>query len=86
MYLANLTFTGDLGSITGERITPTCIEVTADTVRIKGNDQRYDPRKEEFYFPEMWVARWFREKEKQEVPVYLLDRTGVEPLRCDDNH
>jgi hypothetical protein len=28
------------------------------------------------YFPELSVAKWFREKEKKEVPVYTFQRVG----------
>lgn len=36
----------------------------------EGNDYEWKPS-EESYWPEYFVARWFRQKEKMEVPVRL---------------
>jgi hypothetical protein len=67
--LANLSFTR-LSLMEGERLTPTMLTVAADTVR---ND---------WYFPEQYLCEWLRDRQKQDVPIYCFERTGVKPLRA----
>lgn len=38
------------------------------------DDRRID------YFPEFFLAKWFREHEKQELTVYTFDKTGTDEL------
>lgn len=64
--LANLSF-AILGAGSGKRLAPALVEVTADS------------RGDERYFPELHLARWFRER-GEKVPVYAFPKTGVMPL------
>ena len=50
-----------------ERPSPSLLKVTADTL-LFGD-----------YFPELFLARWFREQ-GAETPIYCFERTGVKPL------
>ena len=80
MHLANLTFTNGINGTSGRKVTGHCVEVTADTVRTNSNLHLYcyclnvnalfsaGPEyniEDEFYFPELFLAKWFRENEKQ---------------------
>lgn len=65
VYLANLSFS--FLPPLGNRLSPTLLEVTADTGLFTN------------YFPELFLARWFREQQ-EEVPLYCFERTGVKPL------
>jgi hypothetical protein len=64
--LANLSFSS-LPAATGRQLAPAALEVTADSTVVAP------------YFPEYHLSRWFRSR-GEEVPVYCLDRTGVQPL------
>lgn len=64
--LANLSFTR-LDEQSGQWLSPALVEVTADS-EAWGS-----------YFPELQLARWFRER-GEEVPVYAFPKTGVRPL------
>jgi len=64
--------------VIANRITETCLEVTADSKR-----NRSDWPQNEYYFPEYFVSNWFRKELKREVPVYTLERTGVKTLLGD---
>lgn len=64
VHLANLSFTS-LGSSTARPIGPSLFEVTH---RSEGSVR---------YFPELHLARWFREKRREEVPVYGIERDGA---------
>ena len=66
VFLGSLSFS-NLRLASGEWMTPTLLEVTADS------------RGSEDYFPERRLSEWFREKE-EDVPVYCFERTGVRPL------
>ncbi len=66
VYLANLSFSF-LPPI-DDRLSPSMLKVTADTRRFGD------------YFPEQFLATWFREHAGQETPVYCFERTGVKPL------
>jgi hypothetical protein len=66
VYLANLSF-AVLAPGAGRWLTPAVVEVTADA----GGDERY--------FPELYLARWFRDW-GEEVPIYAFRKTGVSPL------
>jgi len=50
-----------------ERLSPTLLKVTADTPVLSD------------YFPERFLAQWFRGQGKV-VPVYCFERTGMKPL------
>ncbi len=69
VWLANLSFT-ILESCTGRRRTPALLEIDADSQRKGFID----------YFPEGYLAQWFRER-GEEVSIFCLHRTGVVPLR-----
>ena len=32
------------------------------------------------YFPELYLARWFKEKQGSDVSIYCFDRTGTRPI------
>ncbi|HLK60693.1 MAG TPA: DUF1152 domain-containing protein [Chthonomonadaceae bacterium] len=66
VYLANLSFSHIYAS-TGKRHASALVEITAST------------RSPETYFPELYLARWFRDR-GEDVTLYCLDRTGVQPL------
>src|SRR5262249_32648111 len=68
-FLANLSFSrlDDCGT---RRLGPVLHEVTAD-----GSPPGYIN-----YFPELYLAQWFR-RQGEEIAVFALERTGVVPLR-----
>jgi hypothetical protein len=66
VHLANLSFS-HLEGATGRQLAPAALEVTADSRLSTG------------YFPEFYLARWFR-RQGEEVPIYCFDRTGCQPL------
>jgi hypothetical protein len=66
VVLANLSFSS-LGPGAGRRITPDCVEVTADS------------QQRSAYFPELYLSQWFRE-EGEEVSIFSFERTGVAPI------
>lgn len=67
VHLANLSFS-DIAGARGRFITPSLLEVTADTLG------------EERYFPELHLSRWFRGR-GEEVSIYSFEKTGVKPMR-----
>ena len=66
VFLANLSFSS-LPPDVGRHLTPTLVEVTADS------------RGSKYYFPEKHLSQWFRDR-GQEVPVYCFHRTGAAPV------
>jgi len=75
-FLANVAFTNDSDIIQTEIISPGCYKVTADSKR-KGHSWNI---KREDYWPELFVSRWFKEKENRDVPVYMFVGCGVKTL------
>lgn len=74
--MSNVTFTATEG-VTSEVLTPILQKVTADDVRKeKGWVAEHD------YWPELLTSRWFRKERKQERPVYMLERSGVQPMQA----
>jgi hypothetical protein len=67
VYLANLSFS-HLEGATGRQLAPSALEVTADS------------RVHAAYFPEYYLACWFREQ-GEDVSIHCFDRTGFRPLR-----
>ncbi len=69
VYLANLSFSflPPPQATKEERLSPSVLKVTADTP-LFGD-----------YFPELFLARWFREQ-GMETPIYCFERTGVKSL------
>ncbi len=67
VLLANLSFS-PLAHSDGEKLAPALYKVTSKT---NGHES---------YFPEMYLARWFKEKLAEEVPVYCIERTGYLPV------
>lgn len=69
VYLANLSFSflPPAGAVGKERLSPSLLEVTADTPLFT------------HYFPELFLAQWFR-RQDEEISVYCFERTGVKPL------
>ncbi len=68
VVLANLSFT-QLKAFDGEFVTPTMMKVLPSTDGREG-----------IYFPEWYLSRWFEESEKETVPIYAFEKTGVLPL------
>jgi len=66
VYLANLSFS-NLSGIPGHWLTPTCIEVVADSL---------GPA---YYFPERFLAEWFRERGNAQS-IFCFARSGVVQL------
>ncbi len=66
VYLANLSFSF-LPPSQQEKLSPHLLKVTADTPCFNR------------YFPEQYLATWFRQK-GQETPIYCFERTGFKPL------
>jgi len=66
VFLGNLSF-ADLGPSCGRWLAPAVVEITADS------------RGWEHYFPELHLARWFRQR-GEEVPIYGFALSGVGPL------
>lgn len=67
VHLANLSFT-NLSLVPDERPSPALVPVTADTVH------------EPIYFPELYLAQWFRAVRDEEVTVYSFEKCGVQPV------
>ena len=69
IHLANLSFSFlPPPQVTKEsRLSPSLLKVTADTPVLTD------------YFPERFLAEWFRAQGK-ETPIYCFERTGVKPL------
>ncbi|MBN1428119.1 MAG: DUF1152 domain-containing protein [Anaerolineae bacterium] len=69
VYLANLSFSflPPPGVVGADRLSESMLRVTADTPLFT------------HYFPEMFLAQWFREQ-GEEVTIYCFERTGVKPL------
>src|ERR1700677_3918845 len=66
VHLANLSFS-HLEAVTGKRLAPAVLEVTADSVGASG------------YFPEFYLSQWFRRR-GEEVPVFCFEKVGCKPL------
>ncbi len=69
VHLANLSFSflPPEKVVNEERLSPSLLKVTADTPLLTD------------YFPEKFLAQWFREQ-GAETPIYCFERTGVIPL------
>jgi hypothetical protein len=69
VHLANYSFS-DIQSFTdGIRLTDTLVGVTADYQRLV------------VYFPELYLAQWFRTTRQEDIPIWAFHKTGVQPLR-----
>ncbi len=68
VHLANLSFSDIEGCGHGVRLTDTLAGVTADYKGLA------------FYFPELYLAQWFEEKQNEAVTVWCFQKTGVRPL------
>ena len=71
VHLANYSFTGVAGLQPGGtvRLTDTLVGVTAD----------YE-RRVMSYFPELYLAKWFKQTQQQEIIIWCFQKTGVKPL------
>ena len=67
VYLANLSFSF-LPPMNEQRLSPSMLSVTADTPIYVD------------YFPERYLAEWFRKELNEEVLIYCFELTGVQPL------
>ena len=69
VYLANFSFTYLDFFKEGKWLTESMMKVTADLQSIG-----------HIYFPELYLAHWFRQNNMGEVPIYTFAKTGVIPL------
>ncbi len=69
VHLANFSF-ADLENIQhgGIRLTPTLVGIT------------FDPRSLYPYFPEFYLAEWFKLTQAQDVVIWCFQKTGADPL------
>ncbi len=67
VHLANLSFSF-LPPPDDKHLSLSMLKVTADTPDFTD------------YFPELYLAQWFREQKGEEVPIYCFKRTGVKSL------
>ncbi|KAB8143094.1 DUF1152 domain-containing protein [Chloroflexia bacterium SDU3-3] len=77
VHLANLSFSPLHLLETAERPHPALAGVTADTAPFASAGAAPASAG---YFPEHYLARWFRERRGREVTVWAFERTGVRPL------
>jgi len=75
-FLANVAFTDDSDITDVKVISEGCYEVNANSKR-----EGHWTIKDESYWPELFVSRWFKEKENRDVPVYMFVGCGVKPLQ-----
>lgn len=68
VHLANYSFADIANLREGEFLTETLAGVTADF------SARY------VYFPELYLARWFRQKQNMDITIWCFYKTGVRPL------
>jgi hypothetical protein len=68
VHLASFSFSDIARFAGGKRLTDTLVGVTPE---YKGTV---------IYFPELYLARWFREKCNEEVTIWCFHKTGVQPL------
>ncbi|HET7088645.1 MAG TPA: hypothetical protein VFL17_08355, partial [Anaerolineae bacterium] len=68
VHLANFSFADIVGLRDGTRLSPTLVGVHAELVDFA------------LYFPELYVAQWFKEKRNQAVTVWCFEKTGARPL------
>lgn len=68
VYLANFSFSDVETFDGGIRLTDTLVGVTAD---YKGLT---------IYFPELYLAQWFKEKAGEDVTIWAFHKTGARPL------
>ena len=68
VYLANLSFSALKEYSDGEWLSATLVGVGAADVELSG------------YYPERFLARWFRESQGEEVPLWCFDAAGAVAL------
>jgi len=67
-HLASFSFSSISRLRDGVCLSHTLVGVTADN------------RGPAIYFPELYLAQWFREKRSEEVPIWCFEKTGPRPL------
>lgn len=67
-HLANFSFSDIAGFEGGDRLTDTLVGVEAKHEGIT------------LYFPELYLARWFREERDEAVTIWCFQKTGSRPL------
>jgi hypothetical protein len=67
-HLASFSFSDIANYEGGMRLTDTLVGVTADYDRVV------------LYFPELYLAQWFREQRGEEVTIWSFEKTGARPL------
>jgi hypothetical protein len=68
VHLANYSFSDIEPLKTGIRLTDTLVGVNADVTT------------NQIYFPEWYLAQWFRAKRNEEITIWCFQQTGVRPL------
>jgi hypothetical protein len=68
VHLANFSFSDVVGFSGGTRLTPTLVGVDADYDRFA------------IYFPEVYLAKWFKETRNEDVTIWTFEKTGTRPL------
>ncbi len=67
-HLANFSFS-DIESVDfGIRLTQTLVGIPAQSKRVFS------------YFPELYLANWFKEKRKEDITIWCFHKTGAAPL------
>jgi hypothetical protein len=67
-HLASFSFSDVVNFAGGVRLTDTLVGVTPDYEGLM------------LYFPELYLARWFRETRQQDVTIWSFHKTGTRPL------
>ncbi len=71
VHLANFSFSDITSFSGGTRLTPTLVGVDANYDRMV------------IYFPELYLAKWFQEKQDDPVTIWSFQKTGTAPLLKD---
>jgi hypothetical protein len=67
-HLANFSFS-DVESIRD------CIRLSDTLIGVEANPEQFEP-----YFPEYYLARWFRERRDESISLWCFHKTGAAPL------
>jgi hypothetical protein len=68
VHLANFSFS-DIHTLRGG------VRLSSNLVGVVADQADFAP-----YFPELYLARWFREKRQQDVTIWCFQKTGARPL------
>lgn len=68
LSLSNIAFSHIARLKNQVRLTETMVGVTAETENLN------------VYFPELYLAQWFKERQQKDVTIWCFKKTGVQPL------